>query len=464
VDTAPANSTLVSFNDDKPGVNENRQLQVQSVDGLANNVHTFLDLPFGLTDAQVIAMVNGSTQANQLDVNLWQHYYSGVTSGNHSATIVSFKPDGSASVQRFSEQQMPFLATSTIFGSGIGDLNNDGSINVSDINALSAVVSSNNQQFNPAADVNGDGYVDLADTFLMGPVLSAHNVDNNTWTAFNNFIHGGYVTTHTYNVVGTNNVWEVTAGTTSVTAGSALTATYVRGNVLSIAAGGTATIRSNNNPSSSVSSVSNLTITGGLLDLTDNDLIVHSTAANRAADLATIVSELKQGQGGTSGITSSTAGTNAVAGQATGLAVMLNDNGSGSPIYPTFDGLTADANSILIKYTLLGDTNLDGNVNVGDLSNMAGNFGVTSGASWIQGDFNYDGQVNVVDLSDLAANFGDTLSTGSSAAAATASLAAGGTASVPEPSGLTSLVLAGIGLYARRRRRHRHFVSSHGFE
>jgi glycosidase len=468
VDTAPANSTILSFNDDQPGVNENRQLKVQSVDGLANNMHTFLDLPFGLADAQVIAMVNGNTQANQLDVNLWQHYYSGVTSGNHSATIVSFKPDGSATVQRFSEQQMPFLATSTIFGSGIGDLNNDGSINVTDINKLSTVVSSNNQQFNPAADVNGDGYVDLADTFLMGPVLSAHNVDNTTWSAFNNFIHGGYVTTGTYNVVGPNNVYEVTAGTTNVTAGGALTATYVRGNTLSIAGGGTATIRSNNNPNSGVSSVSNLTIAGGtdawtgLLDLTNNDLLVESTAANRAGDLANIVNQLKQGQAGTGGITSST-GMDA-GGHVGALGVILNDNGSGSPVYPTFDGLAADTNSILIKYTLLGDTNLDGNVNVGDLSNMAGNFGVTSGASWLQGDFNYDGQVNIVDLSDLAANFGDTLSSGSSAsavaAAATASLAAGGgTASVPEPSSLVSLVLAGIGLYARHRRR-RHFVSS----
>jgi hypothetical protein len=54
----------------------------------------------------------------------------------------------------------------------------------------------------------------------------------------------------------------------------------------------------------------------------------------------------------------------------------------------------------------MGDTNLDGVVNVADLANLAGNFGTTSGAAWIDGDFDYNGDVNVADLADLAANFG----------------------------------------------------------
>jgi beta-galactosidase len=60
-------------------------------------------------------------------------------------------------------------------------------------------------------------------------------------------------------------------------------------------------------------------------------------------------------------------------------------------------------------YDLLGDTNSDGTVNVADLANLAGNFGVTSGAGWLQGDFDYNGTVNVADLADLAGNFGVTL-------------------------------------------------------
>jgi hypothetical protein len=61
-----------------------------------------------------------------------------------------------------------------------------------------------------------------------------------------------------------------------------------------------------------------------------------------------------------------------------------------------------------------GDANKDGAVNVSDLSLLAANYGVTTGATWAMGDFNSDGAVNVSDLSLLAANYGsgssDTLS------------------------------------------------------
>src|SRR5207253_4732632 len=47
-----------------------------------------------------------------------------------------------------------------------------------------------------------------------------------------------------------------------------------------------------------------------------------------------------------------------------------------------------------IRATLFGDTDLNGDVNVADLGNLASNFGVTSGALWINGDFDYNGHVN----------------------------------------------------------------------
>jgi hypothetical protein len=53
-----------------------------------------------------------------------------------------------------------------------------------------------------------------------------------------------------------------------------------------------------------------------------------------------------------------------------------------------------------------GDANGDGAVNVSDLSLLAANYGVTSGATWAMGDFTGDGAVNVSDLSLLAANYG----------------------------------------------------------
>jgi hypothetical protein len=59
---------------------------------------------------------------------------------------------------------------------------------------------------------------------------------------------------------------------------------------------------------------------------------------------------------------------------------------------------------IEIKYTLLGDANLDGLVNGSDFNILAANFN-QSITGWDQGDFNYDGLVNAADFNELAANF-----------------------------------------------------------
>jgi hypothetical protein len=60
----------------------------------------------------------------------------------------------------------------------------------------------------------------------------------------------------------------------------------------------------------------------------------------------------------------------------------------------------------LIKFTYAGDTSLDGQVNLTDLTILANHFGST-GAQWDQADFSYDGTVNLVDLSILASHFGE---------------------------------------------------------
>jgi hypothetical protein len=92
-----------------------------------------------------------------------------------------------------------------------------------------------------------------------------------------------------------------------------------------------------------------------------------------------------------------------------------------------------------------GDTNHDRTVNVGDLADLAANFGVTAGATWATGDFDYNGNVNVADLSDLAANFGSTLAApgatpSSATAAATPALAPTSPAASPTPFQSTSFI------------------------
>jgi hypothetical protein len=70
----------------------------------------------------------------------------------------------------------------------------------------------------------------------------------------------------------------------------------------------------------------------------------------------------------------------------------------------SFDGVTLGGNAVLVKYTLLGDANLDGSVNFSDYSILQNHFGQAAG--WSSGDFNYDGTVNFNDFSILQNNYG----------------------------------------------------------
>lgn len=67
-------------------------------------------------------------------------------------------------------------------------------------------------------------------------------------------------------------------------------------------------------------------------------------------------------------------------------------------------------NTVLVKYALDGDTNLDGKVDFTDLVRLARNYG-RQNANWDDGDFNYDGTVGFDDLVKLARNYGRTLET-----------------------------------------------------
>jgi hypothetical protein len=111
-----------------------------------------------------------------------------------------------------------------------------------------------------------------------------------------------------------------------------------------------------------------------------------------------------------------------------GIGVISNNLG-GATIYSAFDGAPAGNSDTLIKSTLFGDTNLDGQVNANDYARIDTGFaeGLTG---WFNGDFNYDGIVNGSDftLMDNSYNSADPMSGGSPTARITDVIA-----TVPEP-------------------------------
>jgi autotransporter-associated beta strand protein len=214
-----------------------------------------------------------------------------------------------------------------------------------------------------------------------------------------------------------------------------------------------------------------LNITSGTLDLTNNDMILSSGGSS---ELATVTQEITQGRNGgavvwsgsAGGITSSAA---AATPTVTALGAILNDNGAGTntPLMTLFDGRQVGDKDVLVKYTFVGDTNLDGVVNASDYINIDNAFSFNSSPAnagnlktgWINGDFNYDGVVNGDDYTLIDNAFNSQGSTSFAAASAgqvgpTEMIAAATAqiAQVPEPS-ISLIGLAAFAFMGRRSRR-----------
>jgi len=192
----------------------------------------------------------------------------------------------------------------------------------------------------------------------------------------------------------------------------------------------------------------------GFIDLKEGRLVVNSNGpADSEAIRALIRRGYRDGQwtsgGGAfayDGITSSAAGASAASSSnhktALGYADTLDLFADG-PAGPAEGG-----SSIIVRYTLYGDANLDKQVNLADFNKLASNFGGTN-KFWSQGDFTYDGVVNLADFNKLAANFGIVASGPDVTPQEWAALAA----AVPEPTALALLAVSTFAGLSRRRRR-----------
>jgi hypothetical protein len=191
---------------------------------------------------------------------------------------------------------------------------------------------------------------------------------------------------------------------------------------------------------------------GGTLDLTNTHLIINY--GSNPDPITSIAAWIASGYaGGTwtgTGITSSAAAANS-------SSYGLGYADSADPGNPAGLG----SGTIEIKYTLLGDANLDGVVNAIDFGILAANFnkGVTG---WDKGDFNYDNVVSAIDFGELATNFNKGASQSADAELIAFAQANGLMADVPEPATATVVSIGLVGLLSCRRRRQFHPAASAG--
>lgn len=261
--------------------------------------------------------------------------------------------------------------------------------------------------------------------------------------------------------VGSSIVTDV--GATLVAAAGTVNAANIRGGALVIHGGATVTIKPQGG-AAGVSNLASLTFDGatdawqGKLDLSDNDLVVQSSSANRDALLAQLTNQIKsarntgstpatmwQGQG----ITTGAAGLNGKG--ITGLAVITNDNGQGAKLYTVFNGQAVDENSILVKFTYNGDMDLNGKIDADDYFQIDRGF-VGHLVGYRNGDLDYNGSIDADDYFLIDNAFANQSGILLSADARAQS-------SVPEPGVLSPLLLAFLAgrstLNVTRRASHR---------
>jgi autotransporter-associated beta strand protein len=206
---------------------------------------------------------------------------------------------------------------------------------------------------------------------------------------------------------GTWTVRDTTAlGQVTVNAGR-LEINRVPGSAGAVIHGGTLAFRSGIRPgdvnvSSVIPSISFGATPGGTFDLGNNAVVLnHAGSSPASAVRSWLASGYNAGTWSGTGLITSRASMES--GMALGYAE-ASDLFSSFPA--TVAGKSVDSTSLVVRYTVVGDADLDGAVGFADLLKLSQSYGQSNNSAWSQGDFNYDGAVDFDDILLLAQNYG----------------------------------------------------------
>ncbi len=204
--------------------------------------------------------------------------------------------------------------------------------------------------------------------------------------------------------------------TTTVQGGAQLTTHHFRQTGLVLTGAGSRAAVLANGSTTGTSVLESLTVGAGTqFDVANNVLIVRATAGTKDAVHGNLQAQILNAQNGYdanfitrwdgSGVTSSFArAANLATGfDLTALGVIRNSDidiitGLPGAAYTSFGGQTAGPDDILIKYTYIGDGNLDGLVSFDDYVGMDNAFfGLSPIVGWATGDINFDDAINFDD-------------------------------------------------------------------
>jgi cytoskeletal protein CcmA (bactofilin family) len=212
------------------------------------------------------------------------------------------------------------------------------------------------------------------------------------------------------------------------------------------------TLRTSQTTRSTIDTASLSIGTNGQLDIKDGFLAINYEGASPINQVAAwIASGFNLTAWNGPGIISSTAAADPTiyaVGWAEAIDLVPWEYVMFGPGNPFGDFENIDDTTILVRYTLIGDVNLDGIVDDIDISLLTSNYNSPGTWSWFGGDeFLYDGAVDDSDVGFQANNYLSTVGEVGGVGGL------GDLSAMPEPATLGLLALGGLGLLLRRRRR-----------